>query len=467
MSDHQEIHNLLSDEQYENELSNYSDSQIEYINDFNQGSYNGSIFYDTQPLVSKWVVLRDSWLTLPLQVTSSATAYSAATLLSFKNSILSLISGVIIGTSGGQSIVSDNNISIINNIRLLVEKDYDWYLEESFKLMFDKDRLTTPSSTTLGPVAPVNTSSANVGFLTRIQMLKNTAGIAGTTTWSFCVNIPLRYIHDFFDKMDFPQINNRYQFTFQLNAYSNTALNPFTTDSVVPVAQPIVTIGAASMGNGATLTSTRLYYKSVKFLPGLNEQLIHKLNSGYTKKVFFRVTDTYLPNASTTNQTTGTINITPSSASVHPLRVWLLAANTGGLSTSGSSTVVGTFTFPGQFTNCNVQINNTNYYQNALNTPAEQYEILAEQFPGHGHSNRAGSLITYQDFCAGFRMVCFDVSRLKERLKDPNSMVSVQVNATRAASDGAVACDYYIIIERLAAVTMQFSSTETKLFIGL
>ena len=382
MSDAMEIMNLLSDEQYESSIHDYTDSQLEYITDYNNSSYSsGSIFFDTQPCLSKWVVWKDAFLQIPVNITSSGTAYSAASLAAWKSSVLSFISGVIIATSSGQTIVSDSNISIINNLRLLIEKEFEWDLEESHLLMFSKDFLTTPSSTTMGGTACTNTSTTNGGFLSRIQKLKQQA--SGTTTWSMVLSIPLRYVHDFFDKLDFPMINNRFQLTFQVQAYSNTVLSPFTVDSVGPVPPPVITIGPAS-SNGLMLSNCRLYYRSVKFQPSLNQRLVEKLNSGYTKKVFYRVTDTYTPSAGETNVTTGSINRLVSASTVHPLRVWLLAPPTGGLSTAGSDTVNGTFTFPGAFTNANIMINNANYYQNSLNTVAEFWTILEDQFPGAG-----------------------------------------------------------------------------------
>ena len=465
MADSSQIHSLLDDTTLSQDLTQYTDSSLQYLSDYNQGSYSGSIFFDTQVLASKWIVLSESFLSIPLRITSSTgTAYSAATLASWKASILSLISGVTVSNTQGSTVLSDQNISIINNIRLLVEKEYEWEVSEAAKLMFAKDTVTTPSSTTMGGSTAVNTSTLNSGFLRRIQLVKQQTGASDTTTWTMIACIPLSLIHDFFAKCDFPMINQRWMFTFNLNAYNNTVLSPWCCDSVAPAPVPTITIGAAT-SNGVTQTSCRLYYKTVKFSPEINQRLVDRLNSGgFSKKIFFRCTDTYLPGVNDVAQTSGTISKVLNSATVRPLRIWLLAPPTGGLSTAGSDTVNGSFVFPGRFTNINCQINNQNYYDNPLQSDHEIYSILEEQFPGYGNSSGSGSLISFSDFQNSYRLHCIDVSRLKDRLKDPNSAVSIQLSATRSNS---TSCDYYVCVERLQACTMSFTNSEVKLFVGL
>lgn len=459
MSDSSEILSLLSDEQYESSINEYTDSQWEFITDYNNGSYSSSsVFFDTQPALNKWVVWKDAYLQVPIQVSSSGTAYADATiLLAMKTSVLSFLSSIQIATSSGQTIVSDNNVSLINNLRLLVEKEFEWQVEESGKLMFAKDQLTTPSSTAVGGTVPANTSTTNIGFLSRIQLFKQQSAFAGNT-FSCVLNIPLRYVHDFFDKMSFPQINSRYQLTFGFSTGSAPVMNAFTSDSVGPVVAPTCSIATAST-NGVSLSNCRLYYKSVKFSPSLNQQLVQKLNSGYSKKVFYRVTDTYLPAASEIGQTTGTVQKLISASTVHPLRVWLVSPATTGISASA-----GLLSSQAAWTNANIMINNVPYYQNSMNTISEQWTILEDQFPGSGNSNAKGGLLNYSDFINTYRLLCFDVSRLKDRLSDPNSAVSIQVQATRA---NATSCDYYYVVERLQAVTFQFNASETKIILGL
>ena len=92
--------------------------------------------------------------------------------------------------------------------------------------------------------------------------------------------------------------------------------------------------------------------------------------------------------------------------------------------------------------------------------------MLSDQFPSAGNSNSSGGLINYSDFVSGgYRILCFDVSRLRDRLSDPNSAVSIQVQATRTGH--TTACNYYYLVERLQALTMQFNASETKLVLGL
>ena len=69
MSDAQEIHNLLSDEQMSDALSTYSESSLEYITDYNSGSYQGTINFDTLVCERKYVTWSDAWLSVPITVT--------------------------------------------------------------------------------------------------------------------------------------------------------------------------------------------------------------------------------------------------------------------------------------------------------------------------------------------------------------------------------------------------------------
>ena len=126
MSDNTEIHNLLSDEQMNEALTTYSESNLEYINDYNSGSYQGQINFDTLICERKYVTWSDAFLTIPITVTGLSAAYDAASLATFKSSVLSFITGVQVSITGNNTIFSDNNVSLINSIRLIVEKDLDF-----------------------------------------------------------------------------------------------------------------------------------------------------------------------------------------------------------------------------------------------------------------------------------------------------------------------------------------------------
>ena len=453
MSDAQEIHNLLSDEQMSDALSTYSESSLEYITDYNSGSYQGTINFDTLVCERKYVTWSDAWLSIPINVTGLSGVYDVTSLASFKSSVLSFITSCQVSITGNNTIFSDNNISLINSIRLMVEKDLDFINAEGPEILYaGPGRLTTPSSTTMGGSVISNNDTTNSSFLTRIQLLKQVS--TGTTTWSTTLKVPLKYIHDFFAQLNFPMTNNRFNFTFGY-ATTSSLLSPWMVDLTLPT--PTATLSVLP-----SVGACRLYYRSLKFLPSINQDIVNKLNSGFQKRVSFRCSDFYLGAKA---QTTEPISSTISPATIHPLRIWVLGCPVNSLSTQGSDTVNSAFCFPMRLTGLNALIQNTQYYQRNLDSPLEQWDILKQQFPSNS-SELSGSQLTYSDFFNNFRLNCIDVSRLKDRLKDPNSNVSIQVVAARdPAYTGSV--DIYYVVERLQACTFMFNSSETKVIIGL
>ena len=78
MSDNIEIQNLIFDEQMNDALSTYSESSLEYINDYNGGSYQGQINVDTLVCERKYVTWSDGWISIPITVAGLSDVYSAS-----------------------------------------------------------------------------------------------------------------------------------------------------------------------------------------------------------------------------------------------------------------------------------------------------------------------------------------------------------------------------------------------------
>ena len=295
MSDASEIQSLLDNEHFD--WSTHADSQLEFITDYNNLNYtSGSINFDLQTIRGRTICWRDSWLSIPITIVSSQPAeeYNDEILFGFKQSVLDLIYGVRVTSTSGQTIVADYNISIVNNLRLLVEKDRDWYDEEGPSLMFAKDA-TSLSTSGLGVLPPHPTIALNAGFLQRVEWIKQvSSSVDGGITWTAVISIPLRYIHDLFAKMSWPLTNNQFQFSFMLNAYSNQALYPFNIDLDTEPPPPLVTIG----GPAGAQQNCRLYYKSITLSGEVQTTMAARMAAGFTKQVYFRCTDTYLPQPS-------------------------------------------------------------------------------------------------------------------------------------------------------------------------
>lgn len=488
MSDSREIKDLLTDQQYNEAVHSYVDSQFEFLNDIQMGNYSaGQVTFDSLSLRDKYIHYHDSYIALPLNIKAGTGNIANADIVTVKRAVTDFIYGLTLSTGSGSTIVSDANIVTINHIRLLVETEFHYWQESASQLLFSKDRRAVPSVATFGNISvpdpveadvsiPAGTNFyANQGFADRANWFKQACTLAANTV-STVVFIPLRHIHDFFMQMDFPIINLRLQMSFLLNMYSNGSVVPAlggriatNAGSTTAVAKDLaVTVGAATIpGSNIQLTNCRLYYKTVKYHPEVNMQLAQKLAAGFTKSIEFRVTDTYLPSASEQAQTGGSITKLVSPSTIRPLRVWLLACPANALSSSAvpSTTTAATNTgliplavYTGQFTNANILVNNSRYYNNDLVTAADFYNILKEQFP------EDQGLVSYSDFLTTYRLHCFDLTRLKDRLKNPNEACSLQINATRV---DAVACDYYFVVERLQRVSLHMSSAESSVVVGL
>jgi hypothetical protein len=247
--------------------------------------------------------------------------------------------------------------------------------------------------------------------------------------------------------------NNQWTFTFNY-ATTNSLISPWMTNSVGPGATATLVLPATS-GN------CRLYYRSLKFKPGLNQDIVNKLTQGFTKKVPFRCSDFY-PGARA--QTTEPISATIATATVNPIRIWCLGSPAGGLNGQGSDTVNGSFVFPMRLSGFNAIIQNVPYYARNLDSPAEQWDVLKQQFPSNSNE-MSGPQLTYSDFYNSYRLNVIDCQRLKERLANPNGNVGIQIVATRdAAYQESVDINY--VVERECLAIFDFNGTQTKVVIS-
>lgn len=157
----------------------------------------------------------------------------------------------------------------------------------------------------------------NKGFLDRVTILQNSStytflpiGTASTLSgnvntfgihqYRYVAILPLKCLHDFWMQLNIPIINVGFNITLYLNqshgapAASNVVFPPFqTSQNIDPVAGPLITGATDTTPNPAIFygvtsgsgggSGTRLYYRSVKFMPADNARVAEKLTSGFTK----------------------------------------------------------------------------------------------------------------------------------------------------------------------------------------
>ena len=203
-----------------------------------------SVSFDFQSINRQWTEWNNAWLALSIEVKPQANVFSPSEVLAFKASILSMIRGCEVKTSSGQTVFSETNgaTTFAAHLRMMLENNNDWSLGTAPALMFAKNRapLGVPSglynkaniqnpktakyTAAVDDTANSDNPVCNLGFLERnVALLDSTFNLDGTYVadkkagFTTTLNIPLRYISDFFSSLDFPIINTRFQITFHLN----------------------------------------------------------------------------------------------------------------------------------------------------------------------------------------------------------------------------------------------------------
>lgn len=340
----------------------------------------------------------------------------------------------------------------------------------------------------------------NKGFLDRVSVFQNSAtfvrggsnssgGNGGTwDSYSYIVTLPLKLLHDFWMQLNIPIIN--IGFNIQLFFAQSNGNNPSYTYPPLQVGNntnivvgggdatqmiPFITYGGAGLsGSGITppqepgqVTGCRLYYRSVKFSPADNARMSERLAAGFTKSIKFISTDWISPNqlyASGSAQQQ--VNVEQSV--VHPLRVWVLSypntvTTTGSVTTGTSWLRAGNYASgvnPIMWSNTNMLVNNVPYWRQNFTTFQDMWEQLREQF-----SPDTGSMIRQIDWRNYKRYLCFDLTRLSDRLQSPTEPVSLIFTGQRM--DGLQCqCEMIVLVERLNQITIRFSSSDVIIVVG-
>lgn len=489
---------------YKKAASSFNSSEFLYFSDYNQGSYtSGIVKFDTLTAKDQFWIPADSYVMIPISVQAAAggTALTASDPVAFKNSVLDLITGITINSGSGQTLVNEQNIHYINNIRRLLDTSYDAMLSNTQELQLFKNTVLPPSASagdasvsrwtadatpgrygaatnqnsefvgTGGPPITqitTRTQTYNSGFDQRIRMFKTSSTFA-TGVFSLTCFIPLSVIHPLFANMDYPVVNTR----FQINLYTATTSQNLTLNC--PVLRGLNAAGTALSPIQVTVASTcYIYYRKVTYSAEDTAKVGQMISSGHKIVCEFPSYDYYgsiatgvAPNATRTDL------VSPST--VAPLRVWQLALPAGYFSGSLGDTLQTTpFQTNSLISRGNILINSQRYYSNDLGANLTNsflhdfYTIFQEQTQALGFADQLGSLVGYSDFINHYNLNCYDVSRLKDRLPNPSEAVNIQVQYTLADGNGSVTnnSDILYLVERNTVLIMVFSSGSVSMAIG-
>ena len=121
--------NLFTEQDVTADLKKFTSSEWLYLNDLNNLNYtSGQIKFDTLVNKDQWVIWSDSYLAVPISISSLTAGHALVEgdPIAWKTSVLSLINSVQITTASGQSLVNDTmRVNYINNLRLLIESAWD------------------------------------------------------------------------------------------------------------------------------------------------------------------------------------------------------------------------------------------------------------------------------------------------------------------------------------------------------
>jgi hypothetical protein len=503
------------------------DKQPKILLDINNKNYSsGQINLDTRDLVQDWNCMRNNYQAIPITIgvngaltatnslgsvtiaasaagqTPSAfvctngvisgppgTATTGGTNIvpniAFKQSILDLISGVTVATGDQTQILSElNSPKLINNIRLLVENNLDWANTYSTEFAFAKDT----SSTILNSAGTV----INAGFNTRGQSLFQNAVLTyyplttGATTayvslLQTVIYIPFRFIHSFFDNMDYPTKGIRWLINFALckELNPNATYPGFVYNSTNITTAPTFFVGAAPNGSAVVIGNQSypgcfMGYNSIT-LPNMFQQKVAELSLNgqlNTKYVRFAVTELY---NSFTNIAAALNSTQLSTGVVKPIRLWIFGCPTGNLT---SSTALNTTNM--SLSSLNVRINNTNRYTQPLQNQRDLWQQVRDQMQNLGSTNDRGSLLQFTDFFTSsytapavttsgsyvyqnglYSIYCIELDYIQERTDD--QAVSLIMDTVGTFSGNS---DVVVLVEREMVCKMTFDNNRCDIVVG-
>ncbi len=507
-SDQDQLHNMLQvSSTIDSYLMQYTDSQWQYINDFNNGDYSNRIQIDCKSLQTKVVCPRDMILAIPLTIESisnadpnpSLTGPLAGTpvgstagtdVICFKNSILDLIGNIEIQANDRSDILNEQDTHFRNAIRQGLEHTKDWYESESCELGFAYDSYYTSSianssgpfvlpytvSNADPPVASTFTDRGNKGLYARFLDFNSIFRFSGGK-YTGIVFIPLNELHDFYDRMDYPLPNVAWTKYFYINFSSGSTVVPnypplcsfraptssSTASTLVAGSDLKITIGGTDADGNSLMGGTcRLYYKNLILPPDNYKALANALKSGYVKKLHFVASDVVPYNLTAAGSTLSSQQQCRISDSVvRPLRVtvlpYIVTSNKATIQKYGS---LGINSVNAVLRTCNVDVNDEQYFNKDMYLDLELWNQVRECMVGYGTSNEIGSLLNFHDWKECNRFTIFNLSRIASRLVRPNAQCSLVVRfSNMSTSNNTIAYNYWFVIDRLKTVIIRNGST--------
>jgi hypothetical protein len=485
MNDLQEIQSLF--QKSEPYIESYESESWNYLTDYNNMNYQSQVSFNTKDTKDKLVVWRDGFMTWPILIAPTASTpvgnlYSNATKLALKNSVLSLIYGVQINQISAGSILNENQVQFINNLRLILDNSSDFLTAKASELMFGIDNVVWSAAAPASKPTDVAGTAItnNEGFLNRITFVQQNGttsfirSAAAVSCYSFLAYIPLKYIHPIFECLDFPMLGSNLEINILHSFGTNNLYPPVMTDSSSLLVKPEISIAPSAI---LSQKQCRLYYKSVKLHPKEGQIFLDDLKKGHTITRSYLACDTYAQSykASTTGQPFN--NSIIANNVINPTAVYILGfpqdAMTGPAYTPVTNVMIaGSGNLPlsgiGGLTNVNMTLNGTNAFPDTqLITYLDFWNQLKPRMLGENDLTCAP--ISYSDFLNSQRIHYFDISKVAKQYD--NQPVSIYLTASRDNQIGGVipdstAVDWVILVEKRMTIKINQSSNGCVIISG-
>lgn len=499
------IRNLVGDQADPQAVYKFRGRQWEYLQDKNTSStYSGRIEFDTQSVRTRSKLWHNAFIAVPVRVAGP----TEAQLCAFKQSYLSFVESITCKFNN-VPVVDDQDVTLINNLRLMLEKSVDWAAVNGPEIGFAMDtnndqsadcgtRLLTGSAfagatsgaatttaiafTTVNPLYNDGffkraayfqgiryTEANNIGTLAAVNKRNwhdaTSAGLMSNKqadfrsdsytndTYNTVIKLPLNLLHPFFNALDFPVMNDEMQLTIGYNIS--------TTSKVAPMQVPTGVTDATLTVQGPC----RLYYEAVEWFENDVPLVEHYLSENPEKVIRYRKSITKLSLANTS----ANVSVSMGSAITRPKRVAVMMYPAGALADQNPSLAPGCCNGGNAYANVgmltsNVRVNNRNIYNADLNNEEEHWNVLRRNLD---HIDDNQSLINRHDWVnLHHGIMVYDLTD-NDKLINHASGNEVVVNFTKNSQydadgtgglDTALSLDIATIVEFEEVVTLKMSS---------
>lgn len=264
-------------------------------------------------------------------------------------------------------------------------------------------------------------------------------GTAGAAlSYSRVLELPLRYLHPFFESLNFPMVNDDFELVIQTHNNSSQTFDQLN-------------VPTGSLAGAMVIRATcRLYYRELEFQPDDASKINDMLRNGMVKRVRYNVCDVYsrLANTSTTFSELVT------SSAINPVRLWVQMYAQGMLALGVASNAPQNATI--RPLTSQLKINNVNLFDDRLETVDEHWQELKRQLAHIDDNKSQINKMDYINNFIGFNV--YDIERYGDDKVNEDTSNELVLQMTKPSTN----CDILMLLEKREVVELQMSDGNLK-----